>query len=238
MDTLCIASFLDTLQKWDADLLLTLNGQHAPFWDPFMYLYSDKMTWAFMYAVLVLVLLRNMGWKRFLLLAVFIALTITLADQTSSSLIRHQVARLRPANLENPLSSLVHIVNGYRGGRYGFPSSHAANSFALVAFLSLLFKRKGMTVYLVLWALLNCYSRIYLGVHYPGDILVGSILGLLVGSFTFWLCRKAFTRVGWSCEVEVPLVWGSFPCLAWIATMAALLAWSACQTFWLIPAAA
>lgn len=238
MNTLCIASLLDTLQKWDADLLLALNGLHAPFWDPFMYVYSDKMTWAFMYAVLVLVLFRNMGWKRLLLLAVFIALTITLADQTSSSLIRHQVARLRPANLENPLSSLVHIVNGYRGGRYGFPSSHAANSFALVAFLALLFKRKGMTVYLVLWAILNCYSRIYLGVHYPGDILVGTLLGLLVGTFTYWLCQKTFQRLGWCCQMEDPLVWGRFPCLAWIATMLALLAWSAYLTFQMTPAAA
>lgn len=89
--------------------------------------------------------------------------------------------RLRPSNPENPLSEMVHIVGGYRGGSYGFPSCHAANSFALASFLILLFANRKLSLFIFAWAVLNSYSRVYLGVHYPGDLLVGAIIGTAAG---------------------------------------------------------
>lgn len=91
------------------------------------------------------------------------------------------VCRLRPSNPENPLSEMVHIVGGYRGGSYGFPSCHAANSFALASFLILLFANRKLSLFIFAWAVLNSYSRVYLGVHYPGDLLVGAIIGTAAG---------------------------------------------------------
>lgn len=97
------------------------------------------------------------------------------------ALIRPEVCRLRPSNPENPLSEMVHIVGGYRGGSYGFPSCHAANSFALASFLTLLFANRKLSLFIFAWAVLNSYSRVYLGVHYPGDLLVGAIIGTAAG---------------------------------------------------------
>ena len=88
-----------------------------------------------------------------------------------------------PANPENPIVDLVHIVNGYRGGSYGFPSCHAANSFGLAMYVVFLFRKRWLSVFIITWAVLNCYTRIYLGVHYPGDLIVGGI----IGGFGGWL---------------------------------------------------
>lgn len=88
---------------------------------------------------------------------------------------------VRPSNPANPLSEMVHIVGGYRGGSYGFPSCHAANSFALASFLILLFANRKLSLFIFAWAVLNSYSRVYLGVHYPGDLLVGAIIGTAAG---------------------------------------------------------
>ena len=172
-----MTDFLQLLNDLDSQLLLAINGLHNPYFDTFMYAYSGKWIWIPMYAALVYVLFRNLSWRVALACLVGVALTITFADQIGASVIRPWVERLRPANLENPLSEYVHIVNGYRGGSYGFPSCHAANTFGLACFLGLLLRKRWLTVYMVFWALLTCYSRAYLGVHYPGDLLVGALVG-------------------------------------------------------------
>ena len=161
-----MSEVLNELVNIDTNIFLSINRMHSPFFDYFMSTYSGKWIWVPMYEVAL-----------FCLIAV--ALVITLADQTGATLIRPYVGRLRPANLENPISDMVHIVNGYRGGSYGFPSCHAANTFGLAFFISFLFRKRWLTVFFMGWALLTCYSRIYLGVHYPGDLLVGALIGLL-----------------------------------------------------------
>ena len=117
-------------------------------------------------------------------------LAITLADQLCATLIRPAVQRLRPANLDNPLSAMVHIVNGYRGGSYGFPSCHAANTFALVGLMLPIVRQRRFGIVMIAWAFTNCYSRIHLGVHYPGDLIVGATIGLAIGYLCYRLVRK------------------------------------------------
>lgn len=114
----------------------------------------------------------------------------SLPTRWGASLIRPEVARLRPSNLENPLSEMVHIVNGYRGGSYGFPSCHAANTFGLAFFVVYLFRSRLLSTFILVWALVTCYSRAYLGVHYPGDLLAGAVLGFVGASLCYGLFQK------------------------------------------------
>jgi undecaprenyl-diphosphatase len=119
-------------------------------------------------------------------------LVILVADQLSSGLIKHLVERLRPTR-EPALGDLIHTVNGYRGGMYGFVSSHAANSFAAITLISLIMRQRLVFFPLLVWALMQCYSRVYLGVHYPGDILGGIVVGVLAG-WLVWLMMQWLQR--------------------------------------------
>lgn len=201
---------LSGLVDVDSDLLLAINGFRAEWADHFMYAFSGKWIWVPMYAALFYVIMRNFNWKVVLGCAVAITLTIVFADQVCATLIRPVVARLRPANLENPLSEYVQIVNGYRGGRYGFPSCHAANTFGLAFFLFYLFRQRALTWFIMGWAVLTCYSRSYLGVHYPGDLLTGAIVGWAGASLCFLLFKVAckYERPERYKQIFVPMIVG------------------------------
>lgn len=191
---LFIIDMMDFLINLDTDIFLYLNEIHAPFWDKFMWMFSGKFLWIPMYIMFLIVFFKDYGWKRAVILMVAMAIAVTLADQICGNYLRYYFTRLRPANPDNPISMMVHIVEGYRGGAYGFPSCHAANSFALAVFSALLFKKRRFVAFIFLWALVNAYSRIYLGVHYPGDLIVGAIIGGLAGTLCYWLARRAVSR--------------------------------------------
>ena len=174
----------------DTDLLLLINGSHTPVADAFMYLFSSKLVWIPMYASLLFVLWKNLSWPQLIGCLLAVALTIVLADQVCSSVIRPLVGRYRPANANSPIADLVHIVAGHRGGRSSFPSCHAANTFGLAFFAYYVVRRRVLTLFFVIWALLTCYSRAYLGLHYPGDLLVGALIGYLAASLSYWLLVK------------------------------------------------
>lgn len=187
--------FILWLSDIDARLLLIVNGAHSPFFDSVMWCISGRWIWVPFYAVLAYLLFRRMSWKRASICLVTIGLIILAADQTCATLIRPEMGRLRPANLNNPLSSFVHVVNGYRGGRYGFPSCHAANTFALAVFMSLVIRHKWFTVMMFSWAFVVSYSRMYLGVHYFGDLFCGATIGSLFAVLFYYLQNYLFKRL-------------------------------------------
>lgn len=187
--------FILWLSDIDARLLLIVNGAQSPFFDSVMWCISGRWIWVPFYAVLAYLLFRRMSWKRASICLVTIGLIILAADQTCATLIRPEIGRLRPANLNNPLSSFVHVVNGYRGGRYGFPSCHAANTFALAVFMSLVIRHKWFTVMMFSWAFVVSYSRMYLGVHYFGDLFCGATIGSLFAVLFYYLQNYLFKRL-------------------------------------------
>lgn len=176
----------DSLIQTDRQALLWLNGLHSPFFDKVMWVVSGRPEWIPLY----LALLGWVIWK-YRKYAVWIILTmvvmIVLSDQLANVL-KNGVQRPRPCK-DAEIGHLVHLVRNYCSGAYGFVSGHASNSFALATFVSLLFRNRWLTVFMVLWASVIGYSRIYLGVHYPGDVLGGAILGILVAWILYTILR-------------------------------------------------
>lgn len=178
---------IEYLNGIDVDALLAVNGLHDMFQDAFWWMVTAK--WSSLLLVLALAwILLHQNRRHALLVLAMLVLSILVADQVSSGLIKHLVERLRPTH-DPSLESMVHVINGYRGGLYGFVSSHAANSFAIATLLALVMRHRVVTLSMFTWALLQCYSRVYLGVHYPGDILGGIIVGVLAGWLVWQLMR-------------------------------------------------
>lgn len=182
---------LESLKLADKKLFLFLNSRHSSFFDPVMYWISDRFIWIPFYLLIALLIIRHykkVGW----IIMLFVGILITMTDQLSSSVIRPLVERPRPSH-EPSLQGLVHLSQAGGGGAYGFVSSHAANSFALCTFLCLILPRpwRPLKFILLFWALIICYSRIYNGVHYPGDVLGGALLGILLG----WIMSRFYFRL-------------------------------------------
>jgi len=180
---------LETLKTIDENLFLFLNAKHNSFGDTIMWLCSSMLFWTPLY-VWFLWLLYKKYPRHYWTVLVAIVLMITASDQLSN-LVKDSFMRFRPTH-EPHLQNLVHTVNGYRGGMYGFYSAHSANSFS-VAFFVIAAVTKGRN-YLIpialIYAFLTTYSRIYLGVHYPGDILTGAIMGVVAGTAFAYIHSK------------------------------------------------
>lgn len=182
---------IERLEQLDQQVFLFLNSLHQPFLDPVMYALTGKLIWAPLYiAILTYAAVREKN--RFFLFFIFILLSVLLADR-GSVLIKNTVDRLRPCH-EPDLEGMVYMVREKCGGLYSFVSSHASNSFN-VAFISLLYvRRKWFSVSMIIWALIIGYTRIYCGVHYPGDVLFGSLYGMFVGWVCYTLYRYYYVR--------------------------------------------
>ena len=182
---------IDKLIHIDTEILLAINGWYAPWADTLMWIISAKATWIPLYLLLIGLLvwryrkpaMTSVKWLQrvpaCVVMIVVIGLAVGAADFIASGILKELVARPRPTRVPE-LEGVLHLVNGYKSGRYGFVSSHAANTMAVALLFSLIWRNKIATVGLMLWVAANCYSRMYLGVHYPTDILGGLMVGALV----------------------------------------------------------
>lgn len=178
------------LEAFDSRLFLWLNGLHAKWLDVVMVSITEMWPWIPLYLLLLFLVFKQYGRRGWwILLAV--AVVILCADQLSAHVCKPLFHRLRPCF--NPeLEGLVHLPKGLPGGRYGFVSSHAANTFGVAALLTMVLRKSYRSIgwWLYAWAFVASYSRIYVGVHYPGDILGGAILGIGIGWIAGWVLRR------------------------------------------------
>jgi undecaprenyl-diphosphatase len=170
---------IETLKSLDERLFLNLNSFHSAFFDQVMWLFSDTIFWVPLYIWFLWMIYKKYP-KYFWTVILAIVVMIAASDQICNVL-KLSTLRLRPSH-EPRFENVIHLVNGYKGGMYGFCSSHAANSFALAFFILVsLWRQKVIIAVALLYAIATSYSRIYLGVHYPGDVLVGALIGSSAG---------------------------------------------------------
>lgn len=198
---------LERLIEIDTEWLLAINGWHTPWADTLMWIISLRVTWIPLYLWMIWALYKryrqpartdNKWLKRIptgLVMIGVMVLVVGMADFIASGILKGCVARPRPSRVPE-LEGVLHLVNNYRSGRFGFVSSHAANTMAMGLLFSLIWRKKTTTIGLMLWVAANCYSRMYLGVHYPGDILGGLIVGSLVALLAYRWLRHAHVVEG------------------------------------------
>ena len=175
----------ETLIDFDRELLLAVNGSDSLFLDRLVRLLTNGLTWIPLYlSLFYMVMKNNDNFRRLLYVLLGAGLCILIAGTLNDEIVKPLVARWRPTH-DPQIGTLVDIVDGYRGGKYGFFSAHACNTFSIAVFFSLLVRSRLLTVGLVLWSFVNCWTRLYLGVHFPGDILVGLLWGGIVGTAVY-----------------------------------------------------
>lgn len=185
---------VEKILVYERDLFFMLNGSDSPFLDRFMWLYSGKAVWLPLAAFILIVLLYKKKWRESILILLAIVLVVTFCDQFASHVCKPIFTRFRPTHHPDFMDQ-VKTVFDYRGGKYGFISSHAANAFGFATFMSLLFRYRLFTWTIFLWAALTAYTRVYLGVHFISDIVPGAIAGVFFGRLVYWLYVKARSLV-------------------------------------------
>lgn len=178
-----MSGLLEHIINIDKSIFFFLNGMHSPYWDVVMALFTRTETWSLFYGTLIFFIIKKYRMKSILIL-LLIALCIVFSDQFSG-IIKDLVQRLRPTH-DPSMEGLVHNVLT-KGGLYGYFSSHAANTFSVAVFTSLLFRNRAYSILIFVWATTVSYSRIYLGVHFPFDVLTGIITGSAIGFGLFKL---------------------------------------------------
>lgn len=187
---------LEFLDQVDKDLLLFLHNQSSPFLDVAMVAITEKHIWIPLYLLLIFALIRQFRWQAVYSIAAVILLVI-LSDQLTSGFMKPFFGRFRPCH-DPEIGHLIRIIRRC-GGEFGFVSSHAANSFSVSTFFILLFHKSHRYIWwLLIWPLLFSYSRIYLGVHYPLDVLGGALVGIGLG----WLVYRATEKLSEKVPIE------------------------------------
>lgn len=186
---------MDTIIQMDKQLLLAINGSDSLFVDYLAKTLTTAATWIPLYVSLFYVVVKNNdNFRRIICILACAGLCVLFAGTVDDLLVKPIVARLRPTH-DFQIGMLVDTVDGYSGGKYGFFSAHAANTFSIAVFFSLLMRSRLVTLLLVGWSLTNCWTRLYLGVHYPLDILCGLLWGGSVGTGIYFLYRYVDKRL-------------------------------------------
>ena len=179
------------MQTIDSAILLWINGHYASWSDSLMWVVSQTMTWIPLYGLMLgLIVWKYRNWKPVVLILLGFVVAVGLSDFIASGILKPLVCRLRPTH--EPAIDPIHLVKGYTGGLYGFCSSHAANTMSCALLFSLLWRNKIATTGLMTWVALVSYSRVYIGVHYPSDVIAGWLVGVLLAvlvyrALTHWL---------------------------------------------------
>lgn len=184
---------LEKILDYEREAFFFLNGSDSVFLDRFMWLFTGKVVWLPLAAFILVVLVYKKNWREWLPVLLSIALVVTLCDQFTSTLVKPTFERFRPTH-HPEFMDYVKTVFDYRGGKYGFMSSHAANAFGFAMFMSLLFRNTILSWTIFLWALLTAYTRVYLGVHFITDILPGAFFGMLFGYLVYLLYFRVRKR--------------------------------------------
>ena len=175
-----------TLIDLDKQLLLWFNGSPSLYLDSLVRTLTNAVTWIPFYLTLFYVVIKNNeNVQKILLVVGSAALCVVIAGTIDDTIVKPTVARWRPTH-DPQIGLLVDIVDGYRGGKYGFFSAHAANTFSIAIFFWWLVRSRLLTTAMVIWSLTNCWTRLYLGVHFPGDIFCGLLWGGIVGSAVYY----------------------------------------------------
>lgn len=213
---------MEELIHLDKQLLLLLNGSDSLFIDSMIMTLTNAKTWIPLYISLFYVVLKSNTTARDIVLIMLSAgACVLLAGTLDDSIVKPIVARWRPGH-DPEIGMLIDTVDDYRGGNYGFFSSHASNTFSIAVYFSLLMRQRLFTVFMVFWSLVNCYTRLYLGVHYPGDILVGLCWGGLVGYCVY----KGY------CRLTEPAVYTKERCYIPIAVLLLTFLFAFILAFW------
>lgn len=186
---------LPIFESLDRELLLSVNGSDSLYLDRVARVLTTALTWLPLYISLFVVVMRNNdSFRKVIMIVGAAGLCVVLAGTIDDVIVKPTVARWRPTH-DPIIGSMVDIVDGYRGGKYGFFSAHTSNTFSIAIFFCWLVRSRLLSTAMIIWSLTNCWTRLYLGVHFPGDIIVGLTWGFIVGSSVYFLYYRLTRRM-------------------------------------------
>lgn len=185
---------IEKILTYERGAFFALNGSDCDFLDRFMWIFTGRTVWLPLAVLILLVLIYKKNWRESILILLAIVLVVTLCDQFASHICKPYFTRFRPTHHPDFMNEVKTVFN-YRGGRYGFISSHAANAFGFATLMTLILRNRLFAWTIFFWATLTAYTRVYLGVHFISDIVPGAISGVFFGYIVYKLYAWARIRL-------------------------------------------
>lgn len=185
---------MDTLLELDRQVLFFFNGSDSLFWDSMVGILTNGLTWIPLYICLIYLVIKNKESVFQILLTLgFAAICVLITAGLTDLIIKPWIGRLRPC-MDPSLKYVIDTVYGFASKDFSFWSAHAANTSSVAVFVSLLVREKKLIIAMMLWCLFNCYTRLYLGMHYPSDVFCGLLVGITVGLVVYYFYQKIYYR--------------------------------------------